>query len=89
MHHVTISGIEAELCWGYHVAAQLGKWSMSADLSGGDLTAAVVSVDPFRLSQPSLMFRVSRNGRFWCWPIVELNIEADALSARVGPQQES
>lgn len=52
---VGIRGAQATIKWGYHVAAQLGRWQFagSGD-AGGQVAAAVVSRDVFRLQQTPL-----------------------------------
>jgi hypothetical protein len=77
---VTFSGVDASLVWGYHEAATLKDWTITADT----LTAKVVSFDAFRTQQPSLTFRVSRqNGVRWEWRVAELQIAGGALRARL------
>lgn len=77
---LTFGGATASLMWGYHQAAVLGPWTITADT----LTATVVSADAFRTSQPALRFRVSRSsGVPWEWRIADLNIAGSSLSARL------
>jgi hypothetical protein len=50
-----IRGARASIKWGYHVAAQLGAWTFAGSgVEGGQVSAAVVSRDVFRLSQAPL-----------------------------------
>jgi hypothetical protein len=80
MNAFTFRGAEAVIKWGYHEAAVLGPWEMSA----GILTAKVISFDESRTSQPSLTFRVHRaNAAPWVWPVESLSIAGDTLSAKL------
>ncbi len=82
------AGQAAEVRWGYHRAASLGPWSLTADAAGGDLSAEVRSADHARVSQQPLALVVLRqNGRPLVWPIVSLHIAGDRLTGRVGLQE--
>lgn len=88
MPGITIGGLSAVIKWGYHEAASLGKWDLSARETGGDLTAKVVSSKDFELSQPVLKFCVMRqNGPAWKWPVLSLWIADGTLHAQLGPQE--
>jgi len=83
-----VRGQAGELRWGYHEAAILGPWTLSADGAGGDLTATVVRSQAFRVQQPALTFRVSRQrAEPWKWPVLSLHIVGTTLYARLGPQE--
>lgn len=88
MPSFAIRGPSASVHWGYHSAARLGAWTITASDMGGELTAKVESADTFKLSQPALTFRVPRpNGSVWKWPILSLQYADGRLSARLGPQE--
>lgn len=88
MNTTTITGQEAALYWGYLQAARLQSWSITIDTSGCAMTAKVVSTDDFRASQPFLKFKVIRqNGTTWVWPVLSLQIDGGAISARLGHQE--
>ncbi len=88
MPSVTIGGPTAVIKWAYHDAATLGKWELAARETGGDLTAIVVSADDYRLSQPALKFRVTRqNSTDWIWPVLSLWVADGTLHAVLGPQE--
>lgn len=90
MSSVKMHGPVAEVRWGYRVAATLTEWAMTMDASGTALSATVTSADTFRMSQPSLTFRVIRQrGEPWDWPVESLQFAAGTLTARLGPQKES
>lgn len=89
MNRVTITGPAGLVQWGYYTAAQLGPWSLTAELGGGTLTATVVSVDDFRLSQLPLTFVVPRpTGPEWTWPLIRCSIAGQTFTAEVGPSKE-
>ena len=63
MNTMTMSGAHARIVWGYHTAASVSAWSISAS---GALTATVSSVDTFKLGQHGLSLRVDRqHGHVW------------------------
>ena len=78
----------AEIRHGYHVAASLVDVALVVNASGSHLTARVVRADAFRLSQQPIVFRINRSPVPWKWPIESLQIDGDALDARLGPQLE-
>jgi hypothetical protein len=52
-HDITITGVAGEVRYGYHLAAELGSWSVTAH----DLHAQVVRItNAWYLSQPDLVF---------------------------------
>jgi hypothetical protein len=83
-----MTGVNGLVRWGYHTAASLPTWTLSAKDAGFALTGSVREADTFRLSQSALTFRVPRqNGSVWVWPILELHIADGALIATLGPQE--
>lgn len=86
---VTLTGREGgAVMWGYHLAASLTSWSLSAQGTTGRLTATVGEADDFRLAQPGLTFRVLRQtGQHWDWPLSELHIADRTLTATVSLQE--
>lgn len=84
MNKVSIRGSAGAVMWGYHVAASVGSWELSAHGSERVLTGTVTHADAFRLSQPALTFRVTRqNGTPWVWALTGLQIADGTLSAHV------
>jgi hypothetical protein len=89
MNRAVIRGPEAFVKWGYHVAASLGPWTLTAEGGGGTVTAKVVQHDACAVSQTPLAFVVPRpKGHKWVWPIHGLQISGDQLTLSVGPPQE-
>jgi hypothetical protein len=83
----TLSGSEAVVRWGYHSAAVLGPWTLTADTTGGTVTAKVTTADGFKLAQPDLIFRVPRQTGSWDYPIHSLLVADGTLTARVSMQE--
>lgn len=57
-----IRGMTATLRWGYHVAATLGRWTFSGSSAEGRLTADLLSLHPFRMTQAPLSLDVTIDG---------------------------
>lgn len=80
----TMTGPAARVTWGYHVAAQLQAWSLTADGNTVRLTAAVESSDAFKLTQQGLSLCIPRQkGAVWTYPIESLHIADRTLTAVV------
>ena len=85
---LTMTGPDGAIRWGYHTAATVGAWTFTADATGGNLTAQVVTADDFKLSQQELTFRCNRQkGPAWVWPVQSLSVAGGTLTARLGPQE--
>ncbi len=88
MGGLTLSGVTARLCWGYHSAATLGAWRVSrTDAGPAVLTAAIVSLDPLRASQRPLMVVAPHAHGAWRWPVVSLEVTGASLTAVLGPKE--
>jgi hypothetical protein len=79
MNTFTIRGEAAVIRWGYRQAVALGSWT----LDDGVLTAQIVSVDTFRVSQSPLTLVIGSVTK----PITGLQIAGGTLTARLGPQE--
>lgn len=87
-NRVTVGGPAGIVRWGYHCAASLGRWTVTQDESGHQLTAEVVSADAFKVSQRPLTFVVDRQaGAAWRWPVVSLQVTGQTLTASLGPME--
>lgn len=54
-NRVAVQGKAATVKWGYHKACELGTWSfVGSGQSGGTVTATIVSLDAFKLTQSPL-----------------------------------
>ena len=82
---VEVSGVVAALRWGYHEAATLGPWTARKDGAGWRLEARVGSVHTFRVTRRPLVFEARHATGAWRWPVIELQVQADALTAQLGP----
>jgi len=80
------TGATGEVRWSYLTAVIFGPWRAELDRSGGTVTARVVSVDVFRASQSPLTLLLPFGRTSGQWPIVNLQIQAESLTATVGPR---
>lgn len=85
---LSIKGPIAEVRWGYHKAASLSGWHLTADPNGTRLSATIADQDAVKVSQRPLTFVVPRPTVPWRWPIQSLQIAGNTLTAELGPQQE-
>lgn len=85
---LTLTGHDDAIVWGYHTAASVVSWSLSATGTTGTLTAKVSKADSFKLTQQDLKFRVRRQtGTSWEWPIDSLHIADQTITATVRLQE--
>ena len=74
----------SEIRWGYHSAIALGAWTIAS----GVLTARVLELHPWRVTQPGLSFVVGRpGGSPWIWPVLAITIADDVVTATLGPKE--
>lgn len=87
---VTIRGVVGELRWGYHHAATVRDWTAvrTSPTDPGSLTATIVDVDAYRVSQRPIVF-VPHKDKPWAWPIASLQIADGVLNAQLVPPQET
>jgi hypothetical protein len=90
MHGLTVKGRVASIMWGYQTAGTLRDWTISPREGGGwSITAQVDDLHTFRASQRPLTCVAPHASGAWRWPILELEIAAGALTARLGPKESS
>jgi hypothetical protein len=79
-----LRGAAGRVCWSYHVAAVVGKFTIvSARKSKtSTLRAMVVSVDPYKVQQSPLVFEIT-NGSGLRWPIQDAAIKDGILTATI------
>lgn len=81
---LSISGTAAEVRWGYHRAARLESYTLTAQGATGTVTGTVTEADAFKLAQPDLTFRIVRqNGPAWSYPVHSLHVADGTLTASV------
>jgi hypothetical protein len=86
MNHVTVSGAEGSVKYGWHTAATLRAWTMAPTEAGVlTLSGTLADVNDFAVSQRPLKF-AAKNVE---WPIDSLQIAGATLSAVLGPPKES
>ena len=89
MNRAVIRGPEAQIRWGYHTAASLGPWTLTAEGATSTVTAKVVTHDACAVSQQPLTFVVTRpKGHRWRWPVLEMLQNGDQITLSVGPPEE-
>lgn len=82
-------GKQAEIRWSYYVAAKLTEWSAVSEPGKPIvLTATIESSHPSRLTQQPLTFVVPREKGPWTWPIENLQIVGDQVTAHLIPTEE-
>lgn len=88
MNTIRVAGVAGSLRWSYREAAALGSWSMEHVGLSLTLTAHVVSLDAFAVSQRPLTFRVTReSGVVWSWPVESLQVVDNALTATLRSEE--
>ncbi len=55
-----LRGATGRLCWSYHIAAEIGKFSITGirKSTKSALRARIVSADPFKVQQSPLVFEM-------------------------------
>jgi hypothetical protein len=91
---VTITGGQASLRWGYHVAAEIRDWTVTRTRRGGTLRGAVETFNRCHtarrgdgMPQNELFFVTLIQGGAWQWPVRRLEIDDRSVRAELGPQQ--
>jgi hypothetical protein len=85
---VTLRGQEATIVWGFRTAAVCRSWTASRTPQGRwTVRAQVQRTDPYCLRQTPLKFTAPRVGGFFCWPIVAVTVDAQSLTAQLGPPE--
>ena len=84
---MTVTGVTADLRWGYHRAGTLRAWTVTKSDEIWSLTATVVSADAFRVAQRPLVLVAPHAHGAWRWPVVELQIAGASLTATLGPPE--
>ena len=87
-----LRGAAGRLCWSYHVAAEIGKFTIVGlrKSSKSELRAKVLSADPFKVQQSPLVFEVpiaSPDGTkkgLLRWTLSNVVIKDGVLTATIG-----
>lgn len=83
---MTLRGATGEVRWSYLTAVTFGPWRIETDES--TLTGTLVSVDGYRATQAPLVAAVMIGRKRLTWPIEDLQISGERVTARLGPRQE-
>jgi hypothetical protein len=89
MHTLRITVAVGRVLWGYHEAAALRACAMAYTPDGWTLSGELTRANVFRLSQRPLTFEIATASGVQRWPIVTLQEAGGALSARLGPRENS
>jgi hypothetical protein len=87
-----ISGVVGLIKWHYYTAAAIHGYTVTRSKDGAwALSATVVLSDAFKLAQTPLTFVAPYAKGEWRWPITALSVNRDthAITAKLGPPQES
>lgn len=82
------AGPPAGLLWGYRTAATLRAWTIAKIDGQWTLKASIESIDPFQARQTPLLFTAPRTGGMWAWPVIDLQVGAHSLVAKLGPPEQ-
>lgn len=90
---LAIRGREGSILWGYRSAARLVSWSIRRETNPKrgpwELTATFAQADPIGLRQKGLAFTAPRlGGGHWYWPVLEIQVGATSILARLGPPEQ-
>jgi len=85
-----LKGVTGEIRWSYLPAAVFGPWRVETqeDTALSTLTGTLVSVDGYRVTQSPLVAVVSVGRRRLTWPITDMQISGDTITAVLGLRQE-
>ena len=85
---IEISGVQASVRWGYQSAATLGAWTATRRASGQwSFTASVLVLDTYRVTQRPLRVEAPHANGAFRWPVVELQVAGESLTATLGPHE--
>jgi hypothetical protein len=81
----SITGVVGQIKWSYYVAAALNDYTVTRSETGEwRLSGTVVLSDAFKLAQRPLMFVAPHAKGEWRWPILDLDLGANQVRARLG-----
>ncbi len=85
---VTLEGMSASIRWGYHLAGELGPFTVTRDADGAwSVSGTVLKSDAYRVSQCPLVFVAPHQDGSWRWPITSLQIVDGTLTASLSPPE--
>lgn len=86
MPGAAIRGVVGQVKWAYYMAAALNGYTVRRSATGAwSLRGVVVQADAFKLSQRPLVFVAPHDKGEWRWPILDFELQAGTLTARLGP----
>jgi hypothetical protein len=87
-NRLRLIGKGGSIVWGYRTAIAVGPWAIAREQQGNGwrLTARQSRLlDRFSARQTPLLFTAPRLGGFWAFPVLELHVGTDTVTARIGP----
>lgn len=81
------SGASGAVRWGYHVAARIGRWTISED--GQTVVGALEAHAEMVCAQSPLVFVVDAGKGQWRWPVRDLTVTGATVTLTVGPREGS
>jgi hypothetical protein len=97
-NRITLRGAQGSISWSYREVAKLGAWSVQRERDEAkgpqpfELRATITGpIDGFALRQRPLLFtaprRGGRNAGMFCFPVQELRVNEQTLTATLGPPE--
>ena len=84
---MTLRGATGEVRWVYLPAVVFGPWRIETG-EESTLTGSLVSVDDYRVTQSPLVAVVNVGRQRLTWPIKDVQISGETVTAVLGPRQE-
>lgn len=86
---LVLRGIVAEVRWGHARAARLEGYRVMRSKEGQwSASGRAVLVDRFNIRQKDLRFVAPHQGGCWYWPVIDLTMHGETLTATLGPPVE-
>jgi hypothetical protein len=93
MDGAVIRGVVGSITWSYYKAAAIEGYTVTRtgtkESPRWSLRARVILADPYKLSQRPLVFAAPHQHGVWRWPIVEMDLVEDRLTAVLAPPVEA
>lgn len=87
MNDRVVTAAQAEVRWGYQIAATCRACTVTRTDGAWAVVGTVVQADAFRIAQRPLVFVVTHRQGRWAWPIVSLQVAGASLTAALGPPE--
>ena len=85
----TLTGVIGKLMWAYYLAAGIHDYTVvRLDGATWTLVGRLGAADAYKLTQRPLTFVAPHQRGAWRWPVREITITADQVSATLGALEE-